>query len=275
MKVVFGVVYSIVVQLMAKPAVVMGILAFIGLKLKKEDSETVLMGVLKASSGMLILGFGSTLVSNSITSLQNILNAAIGTTGYVPSTMLLYYALQHASELGMFTILTFALGWVLHLVLLKLFPKHCKVLYTSCNQMLVINGMIMLFLYFGFGLRGIALFIVGTICNCLWLTFVPMISYKSSMELSEGAFALAHSNSLSSYLSYKLGRFVGNPEKDDSENIKLPGILSAFANPDLVLILGCMIVYIVIVVVGYFIPQSKEVVLAAAGTDNWILWAII
>ena len=104
-----------------------------------------------------------------------------------------------------------------------------------------------------------------------------MLTYKTSMEMTEGGFCLGHGNQFGAFIADKIGGFFGDPEKDDTNNLQLPGFLNIFSDSTLNLTISMIVTFLVTWIIVVFIgnPTALATLNESAGEYNSFVYMII
>ncbi|MDU5111509.1 MAG: PTS transporter subunit IIC [Clostridium sp.] len=114
----------------------------------------------------------------------------------------------------------FALGFLMNLLIAR-FTKF-KFVHLSAHVSFFYAGLIAALLKFGTSFSSTIIVIVGSIILGIYLTFTcayiyPLMKNRKGVQ----GFTLGHSSSIGCFLSAKIGKIIGNKEKD-LKDIKLP-----------------------------------------------------
>ena len=104
-------------QILSTPAIFVGLIAMLGLILKKADSQAIIKGTIKTILGFIVLGAGAGVVQQSIVPFGDLFQLAFDMHGVVPNNEAIVslglndYAVQTSS--------VFALGMCMNIVLAR------------------------------------------------------------------------------------------------------------------------------------------------------------
>ena len=130
-------------QILSTPAIFVGLIAMLGLILKKADSQAIIKGTIKTILGFIVLGAGAGVVQQSIVPFGDLFQLAFNMHGVVPnneaivSMGLTDYAVQTSS--------VFALGMCMNIVLARfsrwkyIFLTGHHALYMACLITIILN----------------------------------------------------------------------------------------------------------------------------------------
>lgn len=222
-------------QIFGQPFMLMGIVVFIGYICMKESFSKSLIGGLKASIGVLVLGIGS---GGLIGHFNKILNATSNATGLVGAGLNTYPTMANGFEkmdavLGAgngatWGIYTLLLAFIINIILVY-FQKYTKIktVFLTGNVMLVQAGISVYIVWRFLGLDMLPTVIIASIVTAIYWGIFSTLLAKPTDEITGGAgFSIAHQQMFMSYLAYKIAPKLGNAEKDDIENKKLPEFLN-------------------------------------------------
>ena len=208
-----------------QPAFFLGLVALIGLILQRKSSVEVVKGTLRTVIGLLVFTAGSTILIGGIGPINEMLQAGWGVSGVYPLSEIAFGVV--IDRLGSWIVPAFALGFIGHILLVRLLPRF-RCIYLTAHIMLFISSMLVVGLHFGLGLKGLPLIaLTAAVCAVHW-TVVPQWTYDAyARHLADGKFTLAHHVHLSVALACMIGELIGEPE-NDADQMELPKVLTLF-----------------------------------------------
>lgn len=242
-------------NLFTQTAFFMGVIVALGLVAQKKKGGEVLEGFMNTVLGYFIFNTGSGAIGSSISLLSNLIKPTLGVVaGVKGGSNALFTAMAYGIEyLAPRIIPCFVLTWLVHVLLVK-FVKQFKVVYLTVHNMLSLLSCFYVFFYTVMGYSGILLDVCAGGFMLLYITVTPMLVYKDCMEVTGGMYALGHFNQIGAFIASKIAPLCGDPEKDNAENMKLPGWLKQIADSGLSIAVALPIAYlfiwVVVVVVG-------------------------
>jgi PTS system ascorbate-specific IIC component len=263
---------EIIVQFLSKPAILVGIIALVGLLALRKPFEQVVSGTLKTVIGFIILGGGAGIVIGAILPLGDLLGAGFGLEGALPVNEVFVALAQE--QLGQQISIVFALAFVVNLVIARITPW--KYVFLTGHHILFMAtltvGMLGLTMMQG---NETMLIVVASLVTGASMVFFPALS-APFMEKVIGSkdFVMGHFGTTTYVLSGWLGGFVGDPE-DSAEKIKFPGWIGFMREPLIAMGVVMWIIYIVgsLAALG---PLGTDGVQAAFGSgDYWILSSFV
>ncbi len=268
----------IVNNILSQASLFMALIAAAGLIVQKKKATEVLEGAITTAVGQIVFSGASTLIATPVVRVNNILMPMIASSAGISLNADNVQAFAQGVEwVGTNIMPIFIISWFIHIVLVKVFSKYLKVVYLTVHTMLNLTAVDCLFFYGFMGFRGPMVYIPCIIINVLYWTLSPMLSYKASMEITDGSFALGHFNQIGCWLATLIAPKLGDAEKDDADNMNLPGWLQMFSSVTLNVAITMPTVFIIIgiiVLIGGNAECLATMQKYTAG-QNWIIWFIL
>ena len=208
-----------IINILSTPAMLVGILACIGLILQQKPVEEIVKGTVKCIVGFLVLSAGASfLQSGSLLAFGDIFNYAFNMQGVVPNNEgIVSMAL---STFGQDTAYVMALGMLLNIVLARF--SRMKYIFLTGHHTLYMACMIAVILSVG-GLKGFPLWIAG---GCL-LAFISAASpayceptMKKVVETDELGFG--HFGGAGYWFAAQCAKVFKNSADKSTEDINFP-----------------------------------------------------
>ena len=265
-------------DILSTPAILVGLMALLGLCLQKKPATDVIKGTIKTIVGFLVLSAGADFVqTGSLTDFGVIFNYAFGVNGVVPNneaivtTALTQYA-QDTAWIMMF-------GMVANIVLARF--SRMPYIFLTGHHTLYMAAMIAIVLTVG-GLEGISLIIGGSLILGLTMVIFPAICQPTMKKLTGiDEIGFGHFSSIGYWVAAQVGKIVGGKSYEagkskSSEDINFPKWMS-FMRDTTVAISVTMIVIFVVVCGVASTKADWQNALAATGMDDsttWITYAL-
>lgn len=204
-------------DVLKQPALLMGIVAFVGLLAQKKPGHKILTGTLKPILGYLMLAAGANVISANLDPLGKMIEKGFHIQGVVPNNEAIVAMAQKV--LGVETMYILVSGLIINLIIAK-FTKYKYIFltghhsfYMACLLSAVLSTA---------GLKGIVLVLVGGFFLGAWSSISPAIGQRYTLKVTDGdEIAMGHFNSLGYYISSWIGEKIGK-EEDSTENIEIP-----------------------------------------------------
>ena len=258
----------IIFQVLDQPSLFLGLIAMIGLLLQKKKGSAVVDGVIKTIVGLTILGVGAEIVCDVMIPIMNLLNESLNINGVLPANEAAFAIAMEtlASDI----VLTFIIGFFIHLILVKIIPnKNFKNIYLTVHQMLIVSSFLNMSIPSVITLSHWPKNILVSILLAVYWTVGPAIARIYSKDWTGEQISLGHAQAVGTWLSSKIGDFVGHPE-DDAEKLELPGFLSMFKDTTISV---SLIMTLIFVIVGFVVGPNK--VYNLSEDTNWIIWLFL
>ena len=278
-------VIDFVVSILSTPAILVGLIALLGLLLQKAPLEKVITGTLKTIVGFLVLGAGASFVqTGSLLAFGEVFNYAFHMQGVVTNTDA--FAAIALKDFGQATALIMCVGMLMNIVLARF--SNLKFIFLTGHSALYMSAMFAVFLSGVGHLSGWQLVVAGGALMGLYMALAPAICEPTMKKVTgTDAVALGHTSSVAYWAAGAIGSlFAKKDEKVKStEDINFSQALS-FPR-DTTVAIGLTMVLFFVVVTGIAVAQGllnedpsqfqnlNE--LLNVGTDtqtNWIVWSI-
>ncbi len=255
-------------------ALIMGVIALVGLLLQKKSATEVFSGTLKTVIGFMIFTIGSNAMSAVVNNFSAIFNLAFGIEGV--TTQVEVATALALDTYGTEVAMVFVLGFIFNLLFAK-FTKFKAIFLTGQH-----------FLYFACVLALVFIahdmpFWVTTLGGGLLLGFfgaaMPTLCQKYMNKIvGDDNLAIGHFNTIGYAFSGWVGEMVAklSPKKEmkDSNSVKMPKFFQLFR--DFVFSVALfMIVLFYIAVIPAVINGHLPEVMEMAGTDLWFIYPFL
>ncbi|VBB09714.1 phosphotransferase system sugar-specific permease component [Lucifera butyrica] len=233
-----------VLQLLSQPAILLGLVALIGLIIQKRSIDQIIMGSLKTTIGVVIIGAGAGVISGSLIPLGEILNVGFSIKGVMPTNeAVLPFAIKNFGSMGALVMVG---GFIINIILARV--TKFKFVYLTGHIMFYVSLFVTAIYVSIAHLSGIPLFVVGSITMGLYFTLMPALLNPYTSKISGGEnFTVGHTGDVGYWFSAWIGKYVGNPE-NSAEKFKLPKSLSFFRDSTASMAVTMVIIFLVAVV---------------------------
>ncbi|WP_248921731.1 PTS ascorbate transporter subunit IIC [Olsenella intestinalis] len=293
-------VLDFIVNILSTPAILVGLLALLGLCLQGKPVEDVMKGTIKTIVGFLVLSAGAAfLQSGSLLAFGELFNYAFNMQGVVPNNeAVVADALQN---FGTSSAIIMALGMVFNIVLARfsrmpyIFLTGHHTLYMACMIAVILGG--------AGHLEGWMLYIAGGCLLGLIMVLSPAYCQVTFRKVTKSdSVALGHFGGIGYWFAGLVGKlFAKDPKRKSTEEINFPKRLVFLRDTTVSISLTMMVFFLIVVGVAVakgllgLVPAGTDPVAAQAilepygltvdncatllniGTEtktNWIVWAI-
>ena len=254
-------------DILSQPAVLLGLIALIGLTIQRKPVTEIIKGSLKSFLGFVIIGAGAGVIVGALSPMGAMFEAAFNVTGVVPNNeAIIALALL---EYGDVTAWIMLCGMVANLILARftrlkyVFLTGHHTLYMAC-----MIGVILLTVGMGTGMT----VIVGAVALGLTMILFPALGQSTmSKVVGQDDVAIGHFSTISYWGSGLVGKLVGGKEPKSTEEINFPKSLAFLRDSSLAIAITMSIIFIVLAVAA----GSSFVHQELSGGLNFIVYAIM
>ncbi|EJG1723604.1 PTS ascorbate transporter subunit IIC [Vibrio parahaemolyticus] len=200
-------------DVLSEPAVLVGLIALIGLIAQKKPVTECIKGTVKTILGFIVLGAGAGLVVSSLGDFATIFQHAFGITGVVPNNEAIVSIAQEAFGKEMAMIMFF--GMLVNILVARFTPW--KFIFLTGHHTLFMSMMVAAILASS-GMKGVPLIALGSVVVGSVMVFFPAIAHKYMKQVTgSDDVAIGHFSTLSYVLAGFIGSKFGNKEHSTEE----------------------------------------------------------
>ncbi len=261
------VIFDFLQQILSVPALLIGVMALVGLLLQRKPIEDVIKGTTKTILGFLIIGQGAGVLVGSLNYFSELFTAAFGFQGVIPNNeAIVSLAL---TEYASATAIIMAFGMVANIVIARFSPM--KYIFLTGHHTLYMACMIAVILSVA-GLSGWMLILGGSLLLGLTMAFFPAICQSTMTKIvGDESIAFGHFGSTGYVFSAWIGSMVGKGSKS-TEDINFPKRLSFLRDTSIAISLTMFIFYVLVTAIAVTKPGFDNTMF---GGQNWFLFDII
>ena len=227
-------------DVLSEPALLIGLIAFVGLIALRKPFHKVLTGTLGPILGYIMLSAGASFIVSNLEPLGAMIEKGFHIKGVVPNNEAVVATAQKI--LGVETMSILLLGLILNIVIAR-FTKYKYVFLTGHHSFFM--ACLLSAVLGASGLSGTLLVIIGGFILGAWSAISPAIGQKYTLKVTDGDdIAMGHFGSIGYYVSAWVGKFVGSP-KDSTEKINIPERWSFLRNTTLSTALTMCVIYLI------------------------------
>lgn len=234
-------VLNIIVKIISQPAVVLAIVAALGLILVKKSMSEVIVGTFKTIIGFLMLNAGASIVIGALTPFSQVFTEAFNLTGFVAEDNAIAAAVQ--SVLGFETSMIMTLSFVINLLIAR-FTKFKYIFLTG--HMMFSFAATMAIVLDQLGLNGWSAILLGSLIQGVCQVLFPALAQPFMKKLTgQDNIALGFWGSTACWASGWIGGKLGNKEKS-AEDIKVPEKFSFLKDMSILMSIVMVVVFLVV-----------------------------
>ena len=262
-----GEIQNLFISIVQTPALLVGLLAVLGLVLQKKKTTAVIQGGIKTFAGFLILTGGAGILCASLDPFAKMFQFALNVQGVVPSNeAVVAIALV---QYGSITALIMFVGMMVNILLARftrfkyIFLTGQAMLYVSCLTAVILVSA-------GMG-SGITTILLGGIFEGTLLTITPALCQPYMRVITGGdSVAMGHTGNIGYALSGWFGEHFGNKEHS-TEDINVPKSLSFLRDSTVSITIVMAIVYLILAIMTGKTFVETEL----SHGSNYLIYAIV
>ena len=252
-------------NIMKTPAIVLGLVALIGLLLQKKNVGQVFSGTVKTALGMLVLSAGSSLIVSEISPFVDLFSLVFHLEGFATSSEAVVGAMQNAVPvIASTSAIIMAVGFLVNVVIARFSPL--KYIFLTGHMMWILSVAIAGSLYAA-SFSETMIMVVGSV---VLMVVLPAIGQPTVRKVTgSDHFAIAHLTMLGTVPAAYVGGWLGDKNKN-AEDIKLPESLEFFKDTSMSVSIVMGVFYLLVVILA-----GPEAVAGYAGDQNYIVYGIL
>lgn len=257
---------NFIISFLSTPAVLLGLVACIGLLAQKKSGIQVLTGTFKTVIGFLMFSSGGSIITASLQNFNALFQEGFNLTGVIASPEAATALAQN--EYALVTSMTLITGFIMNLVFARITPF--KNIFFTTGHSLFFACVLALILKAN-GMNDLWSIIIGGLILGFMSAFLPAICQPFMRKITgSDETAIGHFNMIGYALAGYIGKLFSKYESESTENIKFPGWLSFFRDFNM----GLSAVMIVIFYLATF-AAGPSFTQEMAGTQHWLVYPLI
>lgn len=237
----------IINEVFRQPAVLLGLIALLGLVVQKKPFAEVIKGTALTAIGVLILTYGTDLIVSTIVPIQSAMSSvALGQgEAYEAATQVDIIA-EYGGAIG----ISMMLAFIINVIVAR---------FTKIKHIFLTGHMLFWFPYIfvsvavenSFSMTGTIIF--ATIGSALYFIVMPAILTPFVVKVTgDRTFTLGHPAGFLAIIASLVAKFTGDTKKS-TEDLKVPPSLGFFRE---IAITGSIVIFIVYIIVGLWLGKT-------------------
>lgn len=228
-------------DVLGTPAILVGLVALLGLLLQKKGIDEIVAGTLKTIMGFILLSAGANVIVGSLDVFGKMFNQAFQISGVIPNNEAIVAVAQET--FGAETALIMVFGMVVNILLARFTPF--KYIFLTGHHTMFMACMIAVILITG-GIKGVPLVIIGSLILGACMVFFPALLQPYVRKITgSDDFAVGHFGSVGYFVSGLVGKWLGDPKKT-TEDIKVPKQLGFLRDTSVAVSLTMALLFLVV-----------------------------
>ncbi len=260
----------IIDNILTQAAIIIGLIALLGLALQKKPAGTVVSGTMKTILGFLVLSAGSSVMQSALAYFGDIFNQGFGLNG-LESVVASIEAIngQAMGELGLGSEIAVSLAgiFLVNIILARVTPF--KYIFLTGQALLWESTLCVVFAWFC-GLRGIPLIIVSSLVGGAFATLMPAFAQPVVRKITgNDDIALGHFCTFGYMFTALIAKLVGDDSKS-CEELKLPKSIEFLQDTYLSVMVVMVPFYLIVAAIA-----GPEASAAYSGDTNFMVYAFL
>jgi len=230
---------------LSNAAILVGLMALLGLLALRKPFEEVVTGTIKSTLGFIILGAGAGVVVGSISPLGELFNTVLNIPDAALPVNEVFVSIVNQS-LGREVSLVFLFAFIFNIILARI--TKFKYIWLTGHHTLFIATLTTGMLSVMPVLAGNTwlIILIATLISGFMMTVMPALSMPFMKKITgSDSFAMGHFGITTYALSGFLGQFVGDPE-DSTENMEFPDWIGFMKEPLVAMGSVMLLIYIIV-----------------------------
>ncbi|MCH4532916.1 PTS ascorbate transporter subunit IIC [Staphylococcus haemolyticus] len=229
-----------IVDILSQPAILVSLIALIGLLVQKKPATVVTTGTIKTMLGFLILSAGAGVVSNSLEPFGKIFQHAFGVQGVVPNNeAIISLALK---DYGTTAALIMVFGMIVNILIARF--TNLKYIFLTGHHTFYMAAFLAILLTVGH-IKGYLTITIGAIILGLLMAIFPALAQPTMRKITgNDQVALGHFGTVSYWAAGQVGRIFKGKSKS-TEDIKFPKGLSFLRESTISISITMVILYLI------------------------------
>ncbi len=234
---------QLITDILSTPAILIGIVALIGLAIQKKSFSEIVKGTIKSILGFLVIGGGAGILVAAVTPMGGLLQEGFSLHGVVPNNEAIYASAMR--DYGAATSLIMAFGMVANIFFARF--TRFKFIFLTGHHTLYMACMIAIILSVA-GFSGVSLVVLGSISLGLAMILFPAMAQPFMRKIiGSDDVAFGHFSTVGYVSSALIGKLVGKGSKS-TEEMSLPKNLVFLRDSSISISLTMGIIYLILVV---------------------------
>jgi len=257
---------KLIMDIVSQPAVLISIIALIGLLIQKKSASEVIKGTTKTFLGFIVIAAGANVIVGSLDPFGKMFQEAFHVTGVVPNNEAI--VAMALTKYGSITAFIMFFGMLANILIARF--TRLKYIFLTGHHTLYMACMLAVILVVS-GLDGVPLVVVGSLALGLIMAFFPAICQPFMRKITgTDHVGFGHFSSLGYVLSGLVGKAVGKGSRS-TEKINFPKGLGFLRDSSVTIALTMTILYVIIALFAGPAYIEKNL----SGGTHYLVFALI
>ncbi|MGD8110793.1 PTS ascorbate transporter subunit IIC [Vibrio sp. TRT 21S02] len=234
---------NFIMDILSTPAILIGLVALLGLSIQKKSSSDVIKGTVKSILGFVVIGGGAGILVGAVTPMGQLIETGFGLHGVIPNNEAIYATA--ISDYGASTALIMTFGMAANIFFARF--SRFKYIFLTGHHTLYMAAMIAIILSVA-GFSGPTMVILGSVTLGLVMVIFPAMAQPFMRKITgSDDVAFAHFSTVGYVSSALIGQMVGKGSQS-TEELNLPKNLVFLRDSSISISITMGIIYLVLVV---------------------------
>lgn len=229
-----------IVDILSQPAILVALIAFIGLIMQKKSATDITSGTIKTILGFLVLSAGANVVTQSLEPFGKIFQHAFGVQGVVPNNeAIISIALE---QYGTTAALIMVFGMIVNIIIARI--TNLKYIFLTGHHTFYMAAFLAILLSVGH-ITGTLTVVIGATILGLIMAILPALAHPTMKKITgNNQVALGHFGTISYWAAGEVGKLFKGKSKS-TEEINFPKGLSFLRESTISISLTMTLLYFV------------------------------
>jgi len=259
---------NFILEVLQTPAIILGLIALIGLVVQKKSSRQIFSGTLKTALGMVMVSAGAGVLVTNILPFVELFNHVFNLTGFATGSEAVVGAIQNSVPvIARTSSLILALGFLVNILIARFSPL--KYIFLTGHMTWILSVTVAHAFYTG-GFNETMIIVLGSITQGVVMVILPALGQPLVRKLTgNDNFAIAHLTTLGTVPAAYIGGLLGDKSKS-AEDLKFPKQLEFFKDTAVSISIVMGLFYLIVTILA-----GPSIVENFAGAQNYIVFALI
>ena len=255
-----------IISFLSTPAILLGIVAFVGLVAQKKTGTEVLTGTFKTIIGFMVFSAGGGLMTGALQNFNKLFQTGFNIVGVVASPEAATALAQE--KYALVTSCTLILGFLMNLVFARITPMK-NIFFTTGHSLFF--ACVLSLIIKSHGISDITAIILGGTVLGFCSAALPQLCQPFMRKIiGSDDVAIGHFNMIGYSLSGYIGKLFSKYEDKNTEDINFPKWLSFFRD----FLMGVAVIMLILFYVSA-LKAGRSATEELAGSTHWLVFPMI
>ncbi|MFD2305723.1 PTS ascorbate transporter subunit IIC [Enterococcus termitis] len=255
-----------IISFLSTPAILLGIVAFVGLVTQRKTGTEVLTGTFKTIIGFMVFSAGGSLMTGALQNFNKLFQTGFNIVGVVASPEAATAMAQE--QYALVTSCTLILGFLMNLVFARITPMK-NIFFTTGHSLFF--ACVLSLIIKSHGISDVAAIILGGTILGFCSAALPQLCQPFMRKITgSDDTAIGHFNMIGYSLSGYIGKLFSKHEDKSTEDINFPKWLSFFRD----FLMGVAVIMLILFYVSA-LKAGREVTEELSGATHWLVFPMV